>query len=118
MRPRLDSHSILGALALGVSLLLASPGVQVAAAEDGRNAPLSLDGSEKTSCDVDDVPGTTSRRAVTSRAALARIQALMQQELAQGGEKPIVLNPRGYNYQADRDPATELRIIQRELARQ
>ena len=116
MRPRLDLRNLLGAMALGFSLLCSAPGLRVATAEDvARGVPLSLDGSAKTSCDVDDVPGVNGPAAVTSGALMARMQAAMEQELANGAEAPVVLNARGYNYQADRDPAQELRIIEREL---
>ena len=34
------------------------------------------------------------------------------------GEKPLVLNGRGYNYRVPRDPQRELRLVESEAARQ
>jgi hypothetical protein len=50
--------------------------------------------------------------------ALARLQARLQAEAAAAGEgAPIVLNGRGYNYAAHRDPVRELQILQAERER-
>lgn len=50
--------------------------------------------------------------------AFARLQSRLAAEAAASGEAaPIVLNGRGYNYAASRDPVRELQVLQAERAR-
>ncbi len=42
----------------------------------------------------------------------------LRAEMQSSGEKPVVLNGRGYNYETPRDPLRDLGIVRSEAARQ
>ena len=51
--------------------------------------------------------------------AFARLQARLEAEAAAaGGDAPVVLNGRGYNYGPGRDPVREMQVLQAERARE
>jgi len=111
---------VMGFLAVVGMLALSSPGVQVARAGDGDTAFSKLSrsavssSSESGSCKVGDETDTRVTRSDLSAKIAERLRAEMQSS----GEKPVVLNGRGYNYKISRDPQRELRMVESEAARQ
>jgi hypothetical protein len=101
-------------------LALSSPGVRVAWAGDGDAAspqpsPAGVSSESKPeSCKVRD---QISPRAVRPGVA-AKVAERIRMEMQSSGEKPVVLNGRGYNYPTVRDPQLELRIVESEARRQ
>jgi hypothetical protein len=89
-----------GILALLASFLLAGPGVKAVRAED-RRAPIST--SDGPQCN----PGTPEAQVVQAGSATQQLQAQIAAQIAAqappGEGAPVVLNTRGYNYQAGRD---------------
>jgi hypothetical protein len=62
-------------------------------------------------------PEADRSRAPQSRPDAARLQERLRAELADG-EPPVVLNGRGYNYEAERDPGLEVQRLLREAQQQ
>jgi hypothetical protein len=99
MRSPLDFRTMGGILALLATFLLAVPGVKVVRAEDRRTSIPSSDGPQ---CN----PGAPEAQVVQAGSVTQQLQARLAAQLAaqaQPGEAPVVLNTRGYNYQAGRD---------------
>ena len=64
-------------------------------------------------------PAPSSKQALPSMEAFARLQARLEAEAAAaGGDAPVVLNGRGYNYGPGRDPVREMQVLQAERARE
>jgi hypothetical protein len=106
-------------LALVGMLALSSPGVRVARAGDGDAAsgapPAQVSSGEAPgACKVGDAP----KPRVDQSAVSARIAERLRAEMESSGEKPIVLNGRGYNYRTARDLQRELKILEADAARQ
>jgi hypothetical protein len=98
------------ALALAGAALLAAPAALADAAASAAPPPAATDAG---SC-----PANAAPASLPSMEAYARLQARLQEETsAAGGEAPIVLNGRGYNYAAQRDPVREMQILQAERRR-
>jgi hypothetical protein len=97
MRSSLDFKTIAGILALLVTFVLALPGVKAVRAEDHQAAATSSDGPQ---CNNDGPEAEIAK----SGASIEQIQAqILAQLAAQGGSDPnapILLNNRGYNYNA------------------
>jgi hypothetical protein len=92
MRPPLDLRSILGYLALLVTLLLAGPGVRVVRADDAAESPVSEAG---------DGPMCSAQQPLDERKVAAALEAVRQQAPAANpadAQAPIALSNRGYNY--------------------
>jgi hypothetical protein len=66
------------------------------------------------SCPAADKPAAWVDRPSVS----AYIAQQLKAEMEKSGEKPVVLNGRGYNYRVMRDPQRELAIIEAEAKRQ
>jgi hypothetical protein len=100
MRSSLDFRTMGGILALLATFLLAVPGVKAVRAEDRRAPIASSDGPQ---CN----PGGTEAQVVGAGSAVQELQARVAAQIAaqaQPGEgAPVVLNTRGYNYQAESD---------------
>ncbi len=117
MRPGSGMTTIVGLLALLGMLALASPGVRVARAED---PPADSSPAEVTANDGADscrVGGESAPRVDRSVLA-ARVAERLRAEMQADGEKPVLLNGRGYNYRTPRDPLRELQIVETEAKRQ
>ncbi len=119
MRAGSAAKTVAGVLAVVGMLALSSPGVRVARAGDGDAAsaepsPAGVSSSGAPGvCKVDD----ENRRAIRSGLS-GEIAERLRAEMQSGGEKPLVLNGRGYNYRVPRDPQRELRLVESEAARQ
>lgn len=121
---RLDSNAkfVAGLLALAGMLLLSSPGVRVARAGDGAAgssespASATVSGADAGVCSVDSADA--SRAARSSVPTAEQIAARIRTEMMSSGERPIVLNGRGYNYRVARDPQRELELLRAEALRQ
>lgn len=118
MRAGSVAKTLAGVMALVGMLALSSPGVRVARAGDG-DAPSSgisprILSDDAGSCPAGDKPAPWVHRPSVSAYIAQQLKAEMQS----GGEKPVVLNGRGYNYRIPRDPQRELAIIEAEAARQ
>jgi hypothetical protein len=99
MRSSLDFRTMGGILALLATFLLAGPGVKAVRAEDRRAPIASSDGPQ---CN----PVGPEAQVVQAGSATQQLQARLAAQLAaqaQPGEAPVVLNTRGYNYQAGSD---------------
>jgi len=110
MRPFQFAKLVLGLLAVGGALLLASPGVRVAPALAGEAEELVSTAEPGPQCSADQPLGADA-------AAEALIARLRQDQMARMGtetEGLIVLNGRGYNYGPP--PGIELDRIQAESA--
>jgi hypothetical protein len=103
-------------MALVGMLALASPGVRVARAGDG-DAPSSGIPPRILSDDAGSCPDKTAAW-VHRPSVSAYIAQQLKAEMQKSGEKPVVLNGRGYNYRVMRDPQRELAIIEAEAKRQ
>ena len=120
MRPGSTAKTVAGALAVAGMLALSSPGVRVARAGDGAAASSELSpagvssGSASGACRLGDQNNPRATRSGVSAKIAERLQADMQSS----GEKPVVLNGRGYNYRVSRDPQRELSIVESEATRQ
>lgn len=109
-------------LAAAALLAPVAPAGTAARAEEIRRIPLEI-GGDAGSCRAldEESQAEDAARRLRSREAMARLQAQLQQELAAGGgEPPVVLNGRGYNYGREEraDPLRELEVLRREVARQ
>ena len=107
MRPFECTKIILGLLAMGAALLLASPGVQVAPALAQEAVSTEEPGPQ---CSADSRP----RADAEVEALIARLRQEHMARIAAGADGPIVLNGRGYNYGPP--PGIELDRIQAEGA--
>jgi hypothetical protein len=100
-------------------LALSSPGVRVARAGDGSAAsgapPAQVSSGEAPGACK---PGDAPKPRVDQAAISARIAERLRAEMESSGEKPIVLNGRGYNYRTSRDLQRELKILEADAARQ
>jgi len=118
MRAVSVTKTLVGVMAMVGMLALSSPGVRVARAGDGDAASSGISptvsSDDAGSCRVGDKPGPWVNRPAVSAYIAEQLKAEMQSS----GEKPIVLNGRGYNYRVPRDPQRELAIIEAEAARQ
>jgi hypothetical protein len=120
MQPGSTAKTVTGTLALVGMLILSSPGVRVAQAGDGDasspdSSPVEVSGADAGgTCKVGDDPKPRVDRSVLS----ARIAERLRAEMQSGGEKPVALNGRGYNYRTARDPLRELAIVEAEAKRQ
>ena len=120
MQPGSTVKMVVGSLAMAGMLALSSPGVRVARAGDGAAASSELSpagvssGSASGACRLGDQNNPRATRSGVSAKIAERLQAEMQSS----GEKPVVLNGRGYNYRVPRDPQRELRLVESEAARQ
>lgn len=118
MRSESMAKTLAGVVALVGMLALSSPGVRVARAGDGDAASsgtsTSVSKDDAGSCPVGGKPAPW----VDQPSISARIAEQLKAEMERSGEKPVVLNGRGYNYGATRDPQRELAIIEAEAARQ
>ena len=63
-------------------------------------------------------PRSGTGLAITRSDLSAKIAERLRAEMQSSGEKPVVLNGRGYNYRISRDPQRELRIVESEAKRQ
>jgi hypothetical protein len=119
MRAGSTAKTVAGVLAVVGMLALSSPGVRVARAGEGDAAsnapsPVGVSADEATGvCKVGDENPRAIRSGLSAEVA-ERLRAAMQSS----GEKPLVLNGRGYNYRIPRDPQRELRLVESEAARQ
>lgn len=91
MRPFERAKIILGLLAVGVALLLASPGVRVAPALAQEAVSTDEPGPQ---CSANQPP----RADAEVEALLAKLRQEQTARMAERGEGIIVLNGRGYNY--------------------
>jgi hypothetical protein len=107
MRPFEFAKIILGLLAMGAALLLASPGVRVAPALADEGISTDETGPQ---CSADQQPGADAE----VEALLARLRQEQMARVAAGADGLIVLNGRGYNYGPP--PGIELDRIQAESA--
>ena len=118
MRAGSVAKTLAGVIAVVGMLALSSPGVRVARAGDGDVASSAISpgvsSDDAATCRVGEKPKPWVDRAAVS----AHIAELLKAEMQSGGEKPVVLNGRGYNYRVPRDPQRELAIIEAEAARQ
>jgi hypothetical protein len=97
------------ASALAGAALFAAP---AAFADAARSVPLG-GSTEPGIC-----PANAPPASLPAMEAYARMQARLQAEAAAtGGDAPIVLNGRGYNYASERDPVRELQVLQAERQR-
>jgi hypothetical protein len=101
-------------------LALSSPGVRVARAGDGDAAAPAVSPVDVSGGDADAVPkvGDEPKPRVDRSALSAKIAERLRAEMQSSGEKPVVLNGRGYNYRAARDLQRELGIVEAEARRQ
>jgi hypothetical protein len=122
MRLESEAKLVAGILALVGMLALSSPGVRVARAGNGdpgtsEPAPSAIaSGQEAGVCSVDNP--NPSRAEGSSAPTAEQIAARIRMEMMSSGEKPIVLNGRGYNYRVARDPQRELELLRAEALRQ
>ena len=91
MRPFECAKITLGLLAMGVALLLASPGVQVTPVLAEELVSTDEPGPQ---CSAVRPPGTDA----AAKALIARLSQERMAETSAGAEGFIVLNGRGYNY--------------------
>jgi hypothetical protein len=114
------AKAIAGLLAVAGMLALSSPGVRVARAGDGDAAPPEASsvavpaGEGAGSCKV----GGEPRPRASPGLHRAQIAERIRMEVQRSGEKPIVLNGRGYNYRTVQDPLRELQEVEAEATRQ
>lgn len=101
----------LGAVVAAACIL--APGV-ASAEEPAPPAACMERPGEASSCQA---PEADRPRALRTRADAARMQERLRAELAEG-EPPVVLNSRGYNYEAERDPGLEVQRLLREAQQQ
>lgn len=103
------ARTVIGCAALATMLALGGPGVRVTRADDAPVSVVPLE-SDGPTCDASK-PLQPSQQVVESLAAL-REQAARQQ--AAGGDVPVALNNRGYNYGSeDPDTAAVIRELER-----
>ena len=120
MRLGSAAKALAGALAVIGMLALSSPGVRVARAKEGdpvssEVSPAPLPGGSAAGASrVEGEAVPLPKGSPTPEAIAERIRAEMQSS----GEKPVVLNGRGYNYATPRDPLRELGMVRSEAARQ
>jgi hypothetical protein len=105
VRPFECAKILLGLLAVGSALLLASPGVQVAPALAQEAVSTEEPGPQ---CSADPQP----RADAEVQALIAKLRQEQMARIAAGADGPIVLNGRGYNYGPS--PGIELDRIQAE----
>ena len=119
MRAGSTAKTVAGVLAVAGMLALSSPGVRVARAGEGDAASAE---PSPVGVSADGAPGVCKPRDENPRATRsgisAKIAQRLQAEMQSSGEKPLVLNGRGYNYQVPRDPQRELQMVEIEAARQ
>ncbi len=114
------AKTIAGLLAVTGMLALSSPGVRVARAGDGDTAAPEVSseavpaGEGTGVCKVGEEP----RPRTSPGLDRAQIAERIRLEMQSSGEKPIVLNGRGYNYRAVQDPLRELQVVEAEATRQ
>jgi len=121
MRPGTGAaKTIAGVLAVVGMLALSSPGVRVARAGNGDAAtpelsPVAIPAAETAGvCKVGDEPRPRNSPSVNHAQIAERIRL----EMLNSGEKPVVLNSRGYNYRTVQDPLRELQVVEAEATRQ
>ena len=105
MRPFEFAKFVLGLLAVGAALLLASPGVRVAPAAADELVSSAEPGPQ---CSAGQPLGADA----AAEALIARLRQEQMARIGAGAAGPIVLNGRGYNYGPP--PAIELDRIQAE----
>jgi len=118
MRTGSAAKALAGALAVMGMLALSSPGVRVARAGGGDAAssevsPAPLPEASAASR-VERGAAPLPKGSATPEAIAEKLRA----EMESSGEKPVVLNGRGYNYVTPRDPLRELGMVRSEAARQ
>ena len=87
-------------------LALSSPGVRVARAGDGDAASGAVAGRRPERRRSRSLQGRRRAQAPADRSAVsAQIAERIRAEMQSSGEKPIVLNGRGYNYRTVAGPA-------------
>ena len=120
MRPGSAAKTVAGVLAVAGMLALSSPGVRVARAGDGdaTSSELSPAGVSSGSASGACRGGDQNNPRATRSGVSAKIAERLQAEMQSSGEKPVVLNGRGYNYRVSRDPQRELRIVESEAKSQ
>jgi len=119
MRAGSTAKTVAGVLAVAGMLALSSPGVRVARAGEGDAASAQ---PSPVGVSADRAPDVCKPRDENPRATRsgisAKIAQRLQAEMESSGEKPLVLNGRGYNYKVPRDPQRELQMVETEAARQ
>jgi hypothetical protein len=107
-------------LAVVGMLALSSPGVRVARAGDGDVASPAVSPVDGSGGDADSVGkvGDEPKPPVDRSALSAQIAERLRAEMQSSGEKPVVLNGRGYNYRPAGDLQRELEIVEAEARRQ
>jgi hypothetical protein len=119
MRAGSTAKTVAGVLAVVGMLALSSPGVRVARAGEGDAASTGPSPVGVSTGDAPEVckPRDENPRAIRSGLS-AEVAERLRAEMQGNGEKPLVLNGRGYNYRVHRDPQRELRLVESEAARQ
>ena len=107
MRPFEFAKFVLGLLAVGAALLLASPGVRVAPAAADELVSSEEPGPQ---CSAGQPLGADAQ----AQELIARLRQEQMARIGTGADGPIVLNGRGYNYGPP--PGIELDRIQAESA--
>ncbi len=107
MRPFEFAKFVLGLLAVGAALLLASPGVRVAPAVAEELVSTAEPGPQ---CSADQPLGADAQVEVL----IARLRQEQMARIGATADGPIVLNGRGYNYGPP--PGIELDRVQAEGA--
>ncbi|MGB3097281.1 MAG: hypothetical protein WBB46_11200 [Candidatus Deferrimicrobiaceae bacterium] len=120
MRAGSAAKTVAGVLAVAGMLALSSPGVRVARAGDGDTASSELSSAGVSSGSASGAcrGGAENNPRATRSGVSVKIAERLQAEMRSSGEKPVVLNGRGYNYSISRDPQRELRMVESEATRQ
>ncbi len=109
LQRRVGLGSVVGLVALGTALALTSPGVRVV--EAGEPAPEVADGPASYA----PAPGPACSASPSSSAddfqrAMKQARRRAMLRLENGGEQPVMLNNRGYNY-GSTHPSVDPRLL-------